>query len=225
MREWLQLNDCSHFFYFKMEEINFMITINKKISFDTYVAIVEKVTNDCFVDGVYSPALYELSFRNALLSGFAPDFDMSDCEDNNALWAKVNSVEAMNLLDEIYDLNDYFTIRTAIGNNIAHRRAMIESGSMSLSDYALSKLFNVITDKVAKTNTDVLTPELADALIKASKASGKKGFEERLVRAFDEAGLIEKTKEDLERKAKIQMETYGKKNTTTKKKTDGDESK
>lgn len=54
--------------------------------FDEYSAIVDKVVNDCFPDGIYSPVNYELSFRTSLLIAFAPDYDLSGCENNNALW-------------------------------------------------------------------------------------------------------------------------------------------
>ena len=66
-----------------------MVEIKTAISFDEYNAIIDKVVSDCFPDGTYSPANYDLSLRTALLCAFAPDFDLSDCNDNNTLWERV----------------------------------------------------------------------------------------------------------------------------------------
>ena len=66
-----------------------MVEIKTAISFDEYNAIIDKVVNDCFPDGTYSPVNYDLSLRTALLCAFAPDYDLSGCDDNNALWERV----------------------------------------------------------------------------------------------------------------------------------------
>lgn len=162
------------------------------ISFNTIYSIVNKVTNDCFVDDVYSPAFYELSLRTALLSAYAPDFDMSDCDNNDKLWEKVTSQEAENILFGIYNMDSYNVIKTAIDKSISHRLAMIESSPMSLSDIALSKMFGVITEKIEGIDTEVLSKETVDALIESSKQSGKENFERNLIDAMVEKGIISK---------------------------------
>lgn len=94
-------------------------TIKNNISFDEYNAIINKVIEDCFVDGVYSPALYELSLRVSLISAFVPAYDLSDCKDNNALWKRVTSEECKDILDEImYETMECNNICVAIKNGI-----------------------------------------------------------------------------------------------------------
>ena len=95
-----------------------MVEIKTAISFDEYNAIIEKVTNDCFPDGAYSPANYDLSLRTALLCAFAPDYDLSGCDDNNALWERVMSDEADEIINKIDYLNVQYLIIKAIRENI-----------------------------------------------------------------------------------------------------------
>lgn len=167
-------------------------TIKTNISFDKYYSIINRVTEDCFVDGVYSPALYELSIRNALLSVFVPDFDMSDCKDNNDLWEKVTSDEACALLKEIYSTDCYDSLEEAIIDNINYRLTMIESSTMSLSDIALSKLFDVITNKIDSIDTDVMNKSTIESLVNATKQVNKEDFEKNLIDAMVESGVISK---------------------------------
>lgn len=175
-------------------------TIKNNISFDEYYSIINRVISDCFVDEVYSPAMYELSLRNALISVFCPDFDLSGCEDdNNALWERVSSSEAKVILNDIERLcetnggEDYYSnIITAIGKGVQHRLAVIESSPMSLSDIALSKLIDVVTAKIDGIDTDVLNKNTINALINADKQSGKEGFEKKLVEEMIAQGLISK---------------------------------
>lgn len=172
-------------------------TIKNNISFDEYYSIINRVVNDCFVDEVYSPAMYELSLRNALISVFCPDYDLSGCEDNNTLWERVTTPEANEIIKNIQLLDmgsiDYhWGITEAIDKAIKHRLAMIESSPMSLTDIALSKLVGVITDKVDSIDTDVMNKATIEALISASKESGKENFEINLVNAMVESGIISK---------------------------------
>lgn len=163
-----------------------------KISFDEYNAIINKVIEDCFVDGVYSPAIYELSLRTSLISAFTPDFDLSDCKDNNTLWERVTNENAEIIIENIKRTNDYQNIITAIDKGIQHRLSVIESSPMSLSDIALSKLFSVITDKIDSIDTDVLNKDTIEALIAANKQSGKENFVDKLVDTMVEKGLVSK---------------------------------
>ena len=143
-----------------------MVEIKTAISFDEYNAIIDKVTNDCFPDGVYTPANYEISFRTALLCAFAPDFDLSDCNDNNTLWERVTSDEANKIISELYNINCVHDLANRIRENIEYRVKLLTSGSMSMSDIALSKLFEVITQKIESIDTSVLTKENMDTMIK-----------------------------------------------------------
>ena len=123
-------------------------TIKNNISFDEYNAIINKVIDDCFVGGVYSSALYELSLRVSLISAFVPDYDLSDCKDNNALWDKLTSDECKEIFQNIYGTIIYDDIVSAIIRGVNHRLRVIESSPMSLSDIALSKLIDVVTAKI-----------------------------------------------------------------------------
>lgn len=177
-----------------------MVNIKTAISFDEYNAIIDKVTNDCFPDGTYSPANYELSFRTALLLAFAPDYDLSDCDDNNALWTKVMSDEANKIIDKFYD-SDYSCILTkAIRENIDYRIKLLTSGGMSMSDLALSKLFEVLTEKVEKIDTSMLTKENMDTMIKAVNATQDSNFAENLVDTMLDKGLLAKPNRETRRK-------------------------
>ena len=117
-----------------------MVNIKTAISFDEYTSAVNKVVNDCFPDGVYSPANYELSLRTTLILTFAPDFNLSDCDDNNQLWEKVLSDDGNEIINKIYsEASNYVNlIKKSIWEGIEYNIKMTTSGSMSMSDIALS---------------------------------------------------------------------------------------
>lgn len=175
-------------------------TIKNNISFDEYNAIINKVIEDCFVDGAYSPALYELSLRVSLISAFVPDYDLSDCKDNNALWDKLTSDECKEILQNIYGTIIYDDIVSAIIRGVNHRLRAIESSPMSLSDIALSKLIDVVTAKIDSIDTDVLNKDTISALINANKQINKEDFEKKLVDEMIDRGLISKPNRATRRK-------------------------
>lgn len=177
-----------------------MVNIKTAISFDEYTAIIDKVTNDCFPDSTYSPANYELSFRTALLLAFAPDYDLSGCEDNNALWERVMSDEANKIIDKLYNSDCIHDITKAIRENIDYRIKLLTSGSMSMSDLALSKLFEVLTEKVESIDTSMLTKENMDTMIKAVKETQNSNFAENLVDTMLDKGLLAKPNRETRRK-------------------------
>lgn len=176
-----------------------MMDIKNTISFDEYSAIVNKVVNDCFPDGTYSPTNYELSFKTALLIAFAPDYSLDD-SDNNTLWESVTSKEANEILTSIRQNSIYPYIEEAIENNINYRIKLSTSGSMSMSDIALSKLFEVITEKVEKIDTSMLTKENMDTMIKAVNATQGGDFAENIVDAMLDKGLLIKPNRETRRK-------------------------
>ena len=177
-----------------------MVEIKTAISFDEYNAIIDKVVNDCFPDGTYSPANYELSLRTALLCAFAPDYDLSGCDDNNALWERVMSNEA----NEIFEKIEYYDIQRliirAIRENIDYRLKLLTSGSMSMTDIALSTLVDTITKKVESIDTSVLTQENMDTMIKAVNATQDGNFAKSLVDTMMEKGLLAKPNRETRRK-------------------------
>ena len=179
-----------------------MVEIKTAISFDEYNAIIDKVTNDCFPDGVYTPANYDLSLRTALLCAFAPDFDLSNCDDNNALWERVMSNEADEIIDyistELSGIKQ--SIKRAIWDNIDYRLKLLASGSMSMTDIALSTLVETITKKVEQIDTSILTKENMDTMIKAVNATQDGNFAESLVDTMLEKGMLAKPNRETRRK-------------------------
>ena len=179
-----------------------MVEIKTAISFDEYNAIIDKVTNDCFPDGVYTPANYDLSLRTALLCAFAPDFDLSDCNDNNTLWERVTSNEADEIIDcistELSGIKQ--SIKRAIWDNIDYRLKLLASGSMSMTDIALSTLVETITKKVEQIDTSMLTKENIAAMIKAVNATQDGNFAESLVNTMLDKGMLAKPNRETRRK-------------------------
>ena len=177
-----------------------MVEIKTAISFDEYNAIIDKVVNDCFPDGTYSPANYDLSLRTALLCAFAPDYDLSGCDDNNALWERVMSNEA----DEIIEKIEYYDIQRliirAIRENIDYRLKLLTSGSMSMTDIALSTLVDTLTKKVEQIDTSMLTKENMDTMIKAVNATQGGNFAESLVDTMLDKGMLAKPNRETRRK-------------------------
>jgi len=167
-------------------------TIKNNISFDEYEAIINKVIEDSFIDGVYSPAAYELSLKVSLISVFAPDYDLSGCKDNNELWEKVNTNTAEDIFDKACKDRVYFYIIPAIEQGINHRLRAIEASPMSISDIALSKLIDIVAAKIDSIDTEVLNKDTISALINAHNNTDKEGFEGRLVDEMLDRGLLTK---------------------------------
>lgn len=180
-----------------------MVNIKSTISFDEYNAIVDKVVNDCFPDGTYSPANYDLSLRTALLCAFAPDYDLSGCDNNNALWERVMSNEANEIIDyistELSGIKQ--SIKRAIWDNIDYRLKLLTSGSMSMTDIALSTLVETLTKKVEQIDTSMLTKENMDTMIKAVNATQDGNFAESLVNTMLDKGMLAKPKKTTKSKS------------------------
>ena len=179
-----------------------MVEIKTAISFDEYNAIIDKVVNDCFPDGTYSPANYELSLRTALLCAFTPDYDLSGCDDNNALWERVMSNEANEIIDyistELSGIKQ--SIKRAIWDNIDYRLKLLTSSSMSMTDIALSTLVETLTKKVEQIDTSMLTKENMDTMIKAVNATQNGNFAESLVNTMLDKGMLAKPNRETRRK-------------------------
>ena len=177
-----------------------MVNIKTAISFDEYNAIIDKVVNDCFPDGTYSPANYDLSLRTALLCAFAPDYDLSGCDDNNALWERVMSNEADEIIEKIESFDIQRLIIKAIRENIDYRLKLLTSGSMSMTDIALSTLVDTLTKKVEQIDTSMLTKENMDTMIKAVNATQNGNFAESLVNTMLDKGMLAKPNREIRRK-------------------------
>ncbi len=179
--------------------MNENIKIKENISFGEFNAVVNKVTKDCFTDeGLYDPNTYELSLRTSLLLAFAPDFDLKGCNDNNSLWGKVTSEQAEDILCIIRINKCYQAIIDTIDKKISHRCALITNSSMSMSDIALSALFQTISEKVE--SIDLMDEDSIKAIAGAYQQVSKAGFEERLVKAMTKNGFIAKQKKQADDK-------------------------
>ena len=197
-----------------------MVEIKTAISFDEYTAIIDKVVNDCFPDGTYSPANYDLSLRTALLCAFAPDYDLSGCDDNNALWERVMSNEADEIIEKIEFLDIQHLIIKAIRENIDYRIKLLTSGSMSMTDIALSTLVETITKKVEQIDTSMLTKENMDTMIKAVNATQDGNFTESLVNTMLDKGMLAKPNRETRRKNGQRKKTEKPNITVTSKESD-----
>ena len=197
-----------------------MVEIKTAISFDEYTAIVDKVVNDCFPDGTYSPANYDLSLRTALLCAFAPDYDLSGCDDNNALWERVMSDEANEIIEKIEYLDIQHLIIKAIRENIDYRIKLLTSGSMSMTDIALSTLVDTLTKKVEQIDTSMLTKENMDTMIKAVNATQDGNFAKSLVNTMLDKGMLAKPNRETRRKNGQRKKTEKPNITVTSKESD-----
>lgn len=197
-----------------------MVEIKTAISFDEYNAIIDKVVNDCFPDGTYSPANYDLSLRTALLCAFAPDYDLSGCDDNNALWERVMSNEADEIIEKIESFDIQHLIIKAIRENIEYRIKLLTSGSMSMTDIALSTLVETITNKVESIDTSMLTKENMDTMIKAVNATQDGNFAESLVNTMLDKGMLSKPNRETRRKNGQRKKTEKPNITVTSKESD-----
>ena len=177
-----------------------MVNIKSTISFDEYNAIVNDVVNDCFPAGTYFPVHYEISLRTKLLFAFAPDYKLND-SDNNTLWENVTNKEANDIFEIIRQNPIYPYIEETIKNAIDYRIKLITSGSMSMSDIALSNLFDVITKKVESIDTSMLTEENMNTVINAVNATQDGSFAENLVDTMLDKGLLSKPKKTTKSKS------------------------
>lgn len=175
-----------------------MVEIKTAISFDEYTAIIDKVVNDCFPDGTYSPANYDLSLRTALLCAFAPDYDLSGCDDNNALWERVTSKEAIDIVNKIYDKENpigyiAYTIEDRIKDSIEYRIKLLTSGSMSMTDIAISTLVDTLTKKVESIDTSMFTKENIEAIFNVIVSTKDGNFAKSFVDALVDNNIISKS--------------------------------
>ena len=197
-----------------------MVEIKTAVSFDEYNAIIDKVVNDCFPDGTYSPANYDLSLRTALLCAFAPDYDLSNCDDNNALWERVTTDEAREIVQQIMDSYIGYNISNAIYESIEYRIKLLTSGSMSMTDIALSTLVDTLTKKVEQFDTSMLTKENMDTMIKAVNATQDGNFAKSLVDTMLDKGMLTKPNRETRRKNGQRKKTEKPNITVTSKESD-----
>ena len=165
-----------------------MVEIKNAISFGTYKAVIDKVISDTFMDGVYTPENEDVSIRVAMLSAFAPDFVLDE-DDSDKMWEQAYSDEANEILDSLYKNRQYIALQRTIDKTIQHRLQVLETGSMSLTDYALSQFVKTLDEKVKGLD---ITDEGVKAVTEAVDKSNDKDFANNLVDAFIEKGMLKK---------------------------------
>lgn len=165
-----------------------MVEIKKRISFDEFYSVVKKVVGDCFTDGTYSPAYYELSFRVAMLNAYCPEFEI-DMTDNNTIYECVESEEACELFNEIKRRKQYYDIEMAIRNGINFKKDMLISQNTSLTDVVLSEILGVLNDKL-KTVQDIDTETVNKFM---DKVNGMDNIsEDAIIKALTDLKVIDK---------------------------------
>lgn len=179
-----------------------MVNIKSTISFDEFYTIIDNVVNSCFIDGEYSSSYYELTLRVALIKAFAPNYEIptATADNYNDVWETVTSKEANEILVTIRQNSIYPYIEEAIENKVDYRIKLITSSPMSMSDIALSNLFDTLTEKVKNIDTSMLTKENMDTVINAVNATQDGNFVENLVDTMLDKGLLAKPNRETRRK-------------------------
>lgn len=183
--------------------------IKNTISFSTYKAVIDKVIGDTFMDGVYTPENEDVSIRVAMLSAFAPDFVLDE-DDSDKMWEQAYSDEANEIFDSLYKNRQYIALQRTIDKTIQHRLQVLETGSMSLTDYALSQFVKTLDEKVKGLD---ITDEGVKAVTEAVDKSNDKDFANNLVDVFLGKGLLDNKPNRATRRANGQTS----KSKTTKK--------
>lgn len=180
-----------------------MVNIKSTISFDEFYTIIDNVVNSCFIDGEYSSSYYELTLRVALIKAFAPDYRVPTvtADNYNDVWETVTSKEANEILATIRQNSIYPYIEEAIENKVDYRIKLITSSPMSMSDIALSNLFEVLTKKVENIDTSMLTKENMDTVINAVNATQNGSFIESFVDTLLDKGILAKPKKTTKSKS------------------------
>ena len=179
-----------------------MVNIKSTISFDEFYTIIDNVVNSCFIDGEYFSSYYELTLRVALIKAFAPDYEIptATADNYNDVWEAVTSKEANEILVTIRQNSIYPYIEEAIEHKVDYRIKLITSSPMSMSDIALSNLFEVLTEKVENIDTSMLTKENMDTVINAVNATQNGSFIESFVDTLLDKGILAKPNREARRK-------------------------
>ena len=179
-----------------------MVNIKSTISFDEFYTIIDNVVNSCFIDGEYFSSYYELTLRVALIKAFAPDYEIptATADNYNDVWETVTSKEANEILVTIRQNSIYPYIEEAIEHKVDYRIKLITSSPMSMTDIALSNLFDILTEKVENIDTSILTKENMDTVINAVNATQDGNFVESLVDTLLDKGVLAKPNRETRRK-------------------------
>lgn len=188
-----------------------MIEIKTAISFVEYHAIIEGVVNGCFPNGTYSPNYYEIIFRTLLLQAFAPEYEMPVLTNDNYndVWDRVMSDEANEIVTEIRHNRIYPYLEEAIENAIDYRIKLLTSGGMSMSDIALSNLFDVLAKKADEIDVNMLNNEDLNIVKQASSSIHDGTAVEKIANVIIDNVASEKSDDKPDDKPEITTTTDG----------------
>ena len=164
-----------------------MVEIKTTILFNTYKAVIDNILENIFEDELFHAEKVGISKRLAIMQAFAPDFNIPDNTDE--LWNTLYSEEADDIFEEIADNKQYRELEMAIDTAIEHRLKVIENGSMSLTDYALSKFVNTLNEKVQGLD---ITDEGIKAVEEAVNKANSNDFAGNVVDAMLDRGMLTK---------------------------------
>lgn len=162
------------------------------INLSTFMAVVDKVVDDVFQNDVYNPAIYNFSRRVAIVLAYEPDFEFS--EDNNVAFEQVYSKECQWIIDKVLNSTQGRELNEAIENAVDHRKQCIANSTMSMSDYALSKLIDVVTNKVEQIDTSIMNDDTIQVLKTAAEQTNKYDFAEKVIEGLGNKGYLPKAK-------------------------------
>ena len=179
---------------------NLVVENIKNISFDKFVAVVNRAVENTFQEDVYNADLYDISRRMAMIKGYVPDFEFG--EDNNTYCEAVYSREGVDIINSILKTEQGKALNEAIYNAVEHRKHCIENSSMSMSDYALSKLIDVVSKKVEQIDTSVMNGDTIEILKTAAEQTNRYDFAEKVIEGLGNKGYLPKVKNRATRRKK-----------------------
>lgn len=166
------------------------------ISYNEYSAVVNKVVGDVFSGNMYHPEVCDFSFRLAVISVFT-DCDLSVYEEENSsnkLFEYVFSKEASEILDKVKKTSSliYDSLENAVLEAVEHRKKMLESSPMSLTDYALSNLVELLGNKIDEVDMAQFNNEDIKNIATATAKMTDGEFANYAVEALEKKGYLSK---------------------------------
>ena len=172
----------------------------KNIDFNTYYAAIENVLNNVFQNDTYNAALEEVSIESTLINAYAPDFELG--EDNETIFNRVYSDEGQEIIRDIRNTEQGDELEVAMRESINYRKRMIVNSPMSMSDYALSKLIDVLAEKVKGIDTSMLNDDTVKLLGEAASKVNEHDFAMKVIDGLGERGYLPKVKNRATRRKK-----------------------
>lgn len=170
-----------------------MVEIKDFITFDEVKAIAKFVKDNVFKNGTYHPECQDFASRTGLILAFAPDFDLSDCEDNNDLYGRIYSDEAEQIVDMISGAKQFEALTDMISNVVEYNLTLlINDTPMSVSDCALAKLLDTVEQKISEIDTSIFDVSTINTLTGVVGEFNKDDFMDKMVDVMLKKGVLKK---------------------------------